>query len=261
MIELSVVIVTFNSAKTIVDCLSSIIQADSNSQIEIIVVDNVSQDGTPALIREQFPNVRLIENRENIGFGAGNNIGVARATGRYLALINPDLSVHQDTLAILINCLKQDSSIGMVGPRTYAPTGTVQMTARPPYTLLHILITYWHLRWLSSQLTYGAYHAINHHADQPTDAAWLQGSCLLMARSLYQAIGGFDEEYFLYMEDVDLSEQVLSTGKRVVYCPDASATHIGGASTGGEPLLRVRGYHISPLYHFGKNKGEQASSS
>lgn len=220
--------------------------------MECIVVDNASTDGTPERIQREFPKIRVVIQAENRGFGAANNVGVRAATGAVIALVNPDVVLGEDALARMASYVVQQDDVGIVGPRTFEADGSLAMSARPDYTPLRIAAKYLGLDRLSPTLVYSTYPPMLASADAPLDVDWLQGSCMVMRKSVYEEVGGFDEGFFLYLEDVDLSERVRSAGYRVVYFPDAEVGHEGGTSTQGFHFIRVKNYHDSPLYYYGK---------
>lgn len=248
--KISAIIVTYNSGDDIIHCLDSLLASDPLP--EIIVVDNASTDGTPQRIEQEYPSIKLITNDDNRGFGAANNQGVAIANGDIIALINPDLIVEPNALAILSNYLTQHPKVGIVGPKTVNSNEEIAITSRPEYNVWRILT-----RWLAidrfiPQLTYGNYPDQMRSATQPFECDWLQGSCLVMRRQDYLSINGFDEGFFLFMEDTDICARVKDLGQKIIYHPDATVMHKESTTVSRYPLVRIRGYHISPLYYFRK---------
>ncbi len=251
---LSTLVVTYNSAAHIGPCLESLLASRGFDAVEILVVDNASADATRAIITARFPTVRLIASPVNLGFAAANNLAARQATGDYLAIVNPDLTVPPDSLRRLVDYLEQAPAVGIAGPRTLDTEGRVTLSARPPYSLWHILGMHWYFGAICPRLIYGRYVALNRTADLPVDVGWLQGSCLVLRRSLFEQLGGFDESFFLYVEDIDLCDRARQQGYRIVFVPMAMAVHLGGATTRAQPLMRVRGYHASPLHYFRKRQ-------
>lgn len=225
---------------------------DHDVSLETIVVDNASEDETVRLIREHSPTVKIIQASENRGFGGGNNLGFASASGEFVALINSDLVVEKNTLVTLVQYLQENPEVGVIAPRTLNEAGMISQTARSVYTPLYIAGNYLGVGKLSPRLENGSAYAVNLSAEQPQEVAWLQGSCLVLRHSLYAQLGGFDENFFLYVEDVDLCKRIHSQGLKVVYHPSVRVMHVGATSTGRFPFVRVRGYHLSPLYYFRK---------
>lgn len=254
MVALSIIIVTYNPGERISEDLRPLMDAAGAPETEVIVVDNASTDGTPARIRRDCPAVQLIANTENKGFSAANNDGFRLSSGQYLVFVNPDLLLKSDTLNGMKVYLDQHPDVGIVGPKTVDEQGHVSPTARPPYTLGRVIVKYLGLDRLLPGLVYGAYLQAAREQTEPFDVGWLQGSCLMVRREVYQQVGGFDDGFFLYVEDADLCQRIIQAGWRAVFLPDAVATHYGGTTTGRYPLIRVRHYHLSPLHYFRKQQ-------
>jgi len=246
--SVSAVVVTYNAADVIAGCLGDLLDAAD----EVIVVDNASSDGTPELIRRDFPAVRLVEAGANLGYGAGNNLGVSHASGDIVAIVNPDVRLTRDALAALVAYVCDRPDAGIVGPRTVDDGGQISMSARPAYTPGRVLAVYLGLanRW--PRLAYGDMPERLRTAQAPLDVDWLQGSCIVVPRRVYEALGGFDERFFLFAEDVDLCERAGQAGWRVVYLPGACVTHGGSSSVKRAHRISTRSYHTSPLHYFRK---------
>lgn len=252
MDTVSVIIVTYNTGRTILETLASLSPQRDDLTLQIIVVDNQSTDETTQLVQSHYPHVQLVISATNRGFGGGNNYGFQFSSGDYIALVNPDLRVHPSMLAALVQYLKDNPHVGVVGPRTSDANGHISITAHTGYSLIEIAFSYFGLVQRFPTIFNRRDIAINSHATEPRIVDWLQGSCLVMRREIYEAIQGFDEEFFLYVEDVDLCHRIQDTGKQVIYYPQAKATHLEGTSAKNFPYFRVRGYHLSPLYFFRK---------
>jgi N-acetylglucosaminyl-diphospho-decaprenol L-rhamnosyltransferase len=152
----------------------------------------------------------------------------------------------------MIDYLAAHPEVGIVGPRTLEADGDIAPTARARYSLLRLIAKYWGLDRLSPQLVYGKYLHLVQTAKSPFQADWLQGSCLVMQRAFYAELNGFDEDFFLFMEDADLCERAKAAGKVNVYLPDAQVMHHGSTTVSRFPLIRVRSYHQSPIHYFRK---------
>jgi GT2 family glycosyltransferase len=248
----SVIIVTYNTGKTILETLESLSTQSDDISTQIIVVDNQSTDETTQLIQGHYPAVNLVVSETNRGFGGGNNYGFQSSSGDFIALVNPDLRVHPSMLTMLVQYLKANPHVGVVGPQTIDADGEISVTAHADYSLTAIALSYFGLAQRFPGLFNQHDLKINHGTTQPQIVDWLQGSCLMMPREVYNTVGGFDEAFFLYVEDVDLCHRIRATGKQVVYYPQATATHLQGTSARNFPYFRVRGYHLSPLYFFRK---------
>jgi len=234
-VNVSVIIVTYNSAPCIEACLASV-AAQEGVTLEIIVVDNASTDNTVALV-QRFGSVRLLSNKENIGFGRANNQAFGVSQGGLVYLLNPDSHLPEcDTLARLCAALKAHDRWGMAGNRILSLDGTEE--SRP------------NLRYP------GQRHVRRDFSKLPGEIAWVLGASMLIRREIYAALGGFDPGFFLYCEDTDLGLRVREIGHEVGFIPEVTVRHVGGASEhGNDPydvckrkmtsMLRFRQKHYS----------------
>lgn len=237
-IDLSIIIVSWNVAELLAACLESI-QAgttDDDSprnklRVEVIVVDSASSDHTTAMIRERYPSVKLLRQTENLGFTRCNNIGLRAAAGRHLMLLNPDTEVIGDALPQMVGYLDAHPAVGIVGPRTLNSDGATQSTRRRfPGLLVGFLESTWLQPYAPKSLL--DYYYVNGEADDAVlDVDWMQGSALMARREVYEQIGGLDEGYVMYSEEVDWCRRAKNAGWRVVYLGTARIIHHGGKST------------------------------
>ena len=219
---------------------------------ETIVVDNGSSDGTVAFVRERFPDVRLIE-QENLGMGAGNNAGMRVASGAYFLLLNSDAWVLGDAIDRLVAFAEAHPEAAVVGPRLRNPDGTLQRSARGFPTLWRLATEYLFLRKLAPRSTLlNAFYGGGFAHDEPREVDWLYGACLLVRRDAADAVGLFDEEFFMFSEETDWCYRFRAAGWTVWFCPDAEVVHVGGASHGGR-LFREN--LRSQLRFFAKHHG------
>ncbi len=226
---LSIIIVSYNVAAIMRDCLHSIVRETSTPH-EIIIIDNASTDESCAMVEREFPNVHLIRNRDNQGFAKANNQGLREAKGEYVLFLNPDTIVLDHALDKMLGFLRHNAHIGLLGPHTFNAGGvTTQATALYHPSLMgafhtHIplwrLVPFWHPTLLGEYIPEGS-GAVD----------IVKGSCMLMRTALARDIGGMNELYFMYSEEVDLSEAVRKCGLMVYYYAEASIIHLGGAST------------------------------
>ena len=194
-IQLSAITVTYNPGSEILDCIQSLYSTTVGFPTEVIIVDNASTNDMMIAIQQTFPTVYIVRNDSNLGFGEANNIGVARAQGEYIALVNPDVVVKPEALEHMVDYLRQNPDIGVVGPRTFKPTGEISFTARPPHTVFQIAGQYLYFANLIPRIMYGSIHRVNMRATAPTSVPWLQGSCLVMRREIFERINGFDSGF------------------------------------------------------------------
>jgi N-acetylglucosaminyl-diphospho-decaprenol L-rhamnosyltransferase len=233
-IDLSVVIVSYNTSDLLSNCLSSIeawLEANSHSS-EIIVIDNASTDGTSSMIRRRFPDIVLIENRKNAGFAAANNQGMRAARGRYIVLLNPDTTVIGDAFGQLASYLDTHPDVGLAGPRLIYPDGSVQPSRRRFPTRLTgylestILQEYW-----PDNRVVRRYYLTDRPDNRTQQVDWLVGACLMVRREAIESAGMLDERYFMYSEEVEWSYRLARCGWKIVYLPRATVVHHEGASS------------------------------
>lgn len=215
----SAVVLNYRSAKDTVRCVQALRKQSIASAIEIIVIDNHSEDDSIGLIRSQLsrvPAVRIVEERENIGYGSGNNDALRFARGRYLLIVNPDNALPPDTVERMLSALRSHPDAGIAGPALVHPDGSIRPSARqfPRFADL-----------LSKRLFPGKWQAAYDRTmtaaegEDVREVDWLVGACLLMPMELFRKLGGFDERFFLFFEDIDLCRRVHVLGKKVLYLP------------------------------------------
>ncbi|WP_430400324.1 glycosyltransferase family 2 protein [Flavobacterium sp.] len=240
--QLSVIILNYNVRFFLEQCVFSVQKALENINGEIIVVDNNSSDESCAMIKEKFPNVKLIENKENSGFPKGNNIGVAEAKGEYICILNPDTVVSEDTFIKILSTKNWQLNTGIVGCKLIDGTGNFLPESKrgvpTPWVAFTKIFGLYKLFPNSSWFNqYYAQHITENHSGK-VDV--LVGAFMFMKRSLYLEIGGFDENCFMYSDDIDLSYMVLKSGKQNYYFHETSVIHYKGESTVRDGLYMKR---------------------
>jgi N-acetylglucosaminyl-diphospho-decaprenol L-rhamnosyltransferase len=232
MPDLSIIIVSYNVESILRDCLQSIIRetAPGRYSYEIIIVDNASTDASCAVIEHEFPEAVLIKNADNQGFAKANNQGLARARGRLVLFLNPDTIILERAVERLCALLDSRPDIGVLGPHTYNADGrTTQATALHQPTLwgaFYLHVPLWRLVPFWKPVLLGEF------TPERTGAVDIvKGCCMLMRTALAREIGGMNEQYFMYSEEVDVCEAVRARGFVVWYTMEASIIHLGGAST------------------------------
>lgn len=256
--KLSIVIICWNDWKVIENCLRSIFEGTHDIEFEVIVSDNGSSDGSIEKIRQQFPAVRLLENRANLGFARGNNAGIREARGEYVLILNPDTIIHDGSLDRWIAFADRHPEAGAFGCRVNNPDGTYQQSARPFPTPLREWLRALGLQPLG-HLVPGpfadTYLPWKGNAERRVD--WQSGCCVMFRADVLRKVNGFDERFFYQFEEVDLCHRVWEAGYSIRFTPEASITHLGGQSVGRFPLRfavevgrnRYRYYYK----HFGKS--------
>lgn len=253
--RLSIVVLSWNTANLLAACLSSLQAAGGLAWEDVIVVDNASGDGSADLVERRFPAVRLVRNAVNEGYAAGNNRGAALARGQHLLLLNSDTEVARGTLERLVEFLEAHPSHAACAPRLVHPDGAVQLSAkRFPSLATAVFFDTWFQRWFPANREIPRYfmadfdHLTSRDVDQPPGAA------LLIRRDLWCALGGFDEELWLFFNDVDLCRRAAALGFRVAYRAEVAVVHHEGASTRQFPAFGAM-WHRNRLAYYRKTFG------
>lgn len=243
--RIAAVVVTHDTCADALECLATLRDAGAD---EVVLVDCGSRDGTVAAVRQRFGWVRVLA-LDNVGYGQGANAGVRHTTAPYVAVANADTRFPPGSLRTLADALDADPSIGAVGPAVCYPDGRRQASARRFPTLRqaagHALFGLW---WPRNPWT-RAYRMLDHDPEQPRDVDWLSGCALLLRRDAFEAVGGFDPRYFMYVEDVDLCYRLRRAGWRLRYLPTVRVVHRVGAST-GRRRARMVVEHARSLHRF-----------
>ena len=252
--ELSIVVVTFNSSDYIEACLQAFNQASENLPTVKIVVDNGSQDQTIALVKHNFSDWRIIQNSSNIGYGAACNLGIKDSQAPFILISNPDVVVQESTVTELLGYIQGNPSCGIAACQLINSDGTTQRSYRRSPLPHHILGRALERLPLFKGHIHSSSYLMN---DKPADAShqvdWLLGSCMLLRRSALDAIGLFDERFFLYCEDVDLCWRMNCRGWQVTYYPQAQAFHHHQQKSTHRPFSQLAWIHLlSMLRHWKK---------
>lgn len=256
MIDLSIIIVSWNVADLLAACLDSLFMPENASiTTEIIVVDSASTDDTVALVQQHYPQVILLPQSENLGFVRCNNIGLAQAQGRYVLLLNPDTEIIGDTLPQLVAYMDQNPTVGITGPHTLNTDGTTQSTRRHfPSIAIGFFESTW-LQALAPKSLLDHYYITDKpdHAVFPVD--WVQGSALMARHAVYAQIGGLDPTFVMYSEELDWCKRAKSAGWEVHYVGTAQIIHHGGKSSEQVTARRHIHFQQSKLHYFHKHHG------
>jgi len=229
---LSVIIVSWNVRDLLQRALASVYASwDDKPGLEIIVVDNASHDDSVAMLHADFPDVHVIANTENRGFPGGNNQGLAAATGDFLLLLNPDTEIVDDALPRMVDYLLAHPDVGMVGPQLLNPDGSVQSSRRRFPTLPVLFLESTWLEKLAPRKLLRHYYAQEQPDDLVQDVDWITGAAMLTRREAFAHVGGMDEGFFMYSEELDWCRRMREAGWRVVYFPEARIVHHEGKSS------------------------------
>jgi len=255
--DLSIIIVNWNVRDLLRRCLHSLLRPSTHPlQHEIIVIDNASNDGSVEMLRTEFPQVRLIANEENRGFTAANNQGLAVAGGRYLLLLNPDTEVVDDALTVMVRYMEEHPQVGVLGPRLLYPDGRLQPSRRRFPTFATALLESTVIQqWSPDNRVLRRYYMRDTPDDETQEVDWLVGACLLVRREVYEQVGGLDEGFFMYSEELDWCKRIKEAGWRIVYLPTATVIHHEGKSSEQVVAARHIYFQSSKVRYFRKHHG------
>ncbi|MBI9041779.1 glycosyltransferase family 2 protein [Lutibacter sp.] len=237
--DISVVIVNYNVRYFLEQCILSIIDATKNLSVEVIVVDNNSTDESVSFLQKNYPNIILIVNKENVGFSKANNQGVAISKGEYVLILNPDTVVAEDTLETVFNFAKTNQNIGILGTKLIDGSGCFLPESKrgipTPSASFNKLFG------ISNKQT-GKYYATHLMENESGVVAVLVGAFMFLKKSIYNEVKGFDEDYFMYGEDIDLCFKVLNKGYQNYYFAETQIIHYKGEST-KKDIIYLKYFH------------------
>ncbi|HZY44365.1 MAG TPA: glycosyltransferase family 2 protein [Anaerolineae bacterium] len=252
----SIVIVNWNACDVLLRCLRSIEAAAPDRSTDTMVIDNASQDNSVAQIRQQFKWVTLIENAENVGFAAANNQGIRASCGEFILLLNPDTELHSDSLQHLIQFMRDHPHCGAAGPRLLKPDGTLQPSAFPLPSLGREV---WRLFQLDAIKPYALYSMSRWPIDTARSVESVQGACVIVRRAALDQIGLFDEDYFIYSEEIDLCHRLRKVGWSIDWVPQSKVMHYGGQSTRQVAAEMFKWLYQGKITFFRKHSGRPAA--
>jgi N-acetylglucosaminyl-diphospho-decaprenol L-rhamnosyltransferase len=242
--RVAAVVVNFESGTALTECLRTLV---SESPAEVVVVDNGSSDGSVEPVRRDFPAVEVVVPGRNLGYGAAANRGAAATTAELILVCNSDLSIHPGALAALVAVLDQQPDVAVTGPLIRTPAGDRYPSARQFPSLIdaggHALLGLFVPNNPFTRNYQRSDMALTDDTPQRVD--WVSGSCFLVRRSAFEAVGGFDEAYFMYAEDADLCWRLAGSGWGTAYVPASEVLHVQGVSTDHHPYQMIVEHHRS----------------
>lgn len=259
-LQLSIVIVSWNVCELLRACLAAIEPGRDTLALEVIVVDGGSADGSPRMVREAFPWVRLVARPDNVGFPKGNNIGLEMASGRYILLLNPDTVVLGQALQTMVAYLEANPAVGALGGQLLNPDGSVQSSRRRFPTLLTAFFESTWLQPLAPRRLLAHYYLLDRPDNAISQVDWVVGACLLVRGEIVQQIGGLDEGYFMYSEELDWCKRIKAAGWQIVYLPTAQIIHHYGKSSEQAVTSRHINFQRAKLRYFWKYHGRPAAN-
>ena len=258
----SVIIVNYNVKDFLAQALRTIRKSFAYAQqrrpgleSEIFVVDNASEDGSVEMVQSQFPEVITIANKQNAGFARANNIALSRSTGDYILLINPDTLMQEDTIDVMLSAFENDPSIGMAGCKILNPDGTLQLACRRGFPTPWVAFT--KISGLSSLFPqtklFGKYNVTFRDPDKSYEVDAISGSFMMIRRTVFEQIGGLDETFFMYGEDLDWCYRIQQSGWKIFYIADTQIIHYKGESTRRSNIDEIRTFYKAMSVFVEKN--------
>ena len=258
--DLSIIIINWNAAGVISNCLESINNADENISYETLLVDNASTDNSIDLIRSQYPWVHLITNCKNIGFARANNLAIERARGRYLLLLNPDTEIYPHTLTKLLNYADNHLKIGCIGPKILNPDYSVQRSCWRGFPDLKMALSDAFYLWKFPNLPFiKEIEFSNEQLNNIIDVDHLLGACILIRRKTWDEVGEFDKKFFIFFEETDWCYRAKLCNWRIIYYPDSIIIHLGEHSVHQKPEINIPIYYQSYIKFYKKHHSDKWS--
>ena len=269
MVDISVVIVSWNVRSLLERCLRSVaaraispdVETGGAVRTEVIVVDNGSTDGSPEMVRTEFPDVQVRVNAHNRGFAAANNQAIATAQGRYVLLLNPDAEIVGDALQAMMAYADVHRNVAVIGPQLLFPDGTVQPSRyRFPTLATAVLESTW-LQPCAPKRVLDRYYVRDVPENTTHDVDWVRGAALMARREAIEQIGLLDEGFFMYSEELDWCRRMRDAGWRIVYLPQAQIIHHEGKSSEQAIADRHVNFETSKVRYFRKHHGNSVAAA
>jgi N-acetylglucosaminyl-diphospho-decaprenol L-rhamnosyltransferase len=239
------VVVNFEPGPLLTECVRSVLADTSAGEVELVVVDNGSHDGSIETLQTAFPEVHVISSPGNVGYARAANLGIAATRAPVVAVLNPDLTMEPGTAKAMRACFDDEPRLGAAGPRIRNVDGSDYPSARKspsvPVAVGHGLFGLW---WPANPFT-ARYRELDADPAQPRSVDWVSGAAIWLRRAALDAVGGWDERYFMYMEDLDLCRRIRGAGFEVAYEPAGGVIHVQGASTSQHPYRMLAQHHRS----------------
>lgn len=253
-LDLSITICSWNTVSDLEKCLASLESVQNEANFEVIVVENNSEDDSEEMVRTKFGWVKLLPQSVNLGFTKGHNLALGHAMGEILALLNSDTIVHPGAIAEIVKFIRSTPDAGVVGPKLLNTDGSLQMSCRrfPKPMAAAFRNTLLGRLFPNNKFTADYLMADSDHESVRT-VDWVSGAALFISKRLYDEIGGLDEEFFMFSEDVDYCRRCWNAGFKVYYLPSAVITHAIGRSTDKAPNRMIAQFHRSMYRYYVKH--------
>ncbi|MCL5986637.1 MAG: glycosyltransferase family 2 protein [Actinobacteria bacterium] len=231
--DLSIIVINWNTRDLLYNCLRSVFFEIGNHGIEfeVLVVDNGSSDGSQEMVRTEFKGVKLIESRENMGYCRAANLGVQQSKGRHVLIANSDIEFKEGHLSRVVSFMDDNPGVGAVGPRLINSDGSIQHSCRNFPSFVDATVHAFAGIFFPSNRFSRRYEMMDFDHDKISRVGWVSGACILFRREAFEGVSGFDERYFMYVEDMDICYSLNAAGYSIYYYPDITALHMIGQSS------------------------------
>ena len=258
-IDVSLLIVNYNTCRLTLDCLQSVYQSDTRYSYEIILIDNDSRDDSVECISKSFPEVKLIKNNSNVGFARANNQGIRAATGRHILLLNSDTVVRKDTLEVMVAFMDSHPGVGASGCKVILPDGSLDKACKRgfPTPSASFYYAFGFSRLFPDNPRFNGYQLGYLDSDEEYPVDCLVGAFMMVRRETIAEIGGLDETFFMYGEDLDWCYRIKEAGWGIYYFPQTTIVHLKGGSARRRPLKIVYEFHRAMILFHRKHYSKQ----
>lgn len=245
--DLSVIIITYKERELLKKCLQSVFASLTSYKYEVIVTDSNSQDGSVEMVQKDFPQVKVLDNRVNLGFSKGNNVAIKQAQGKYILLLNADTTVQIDTLELSVRYMEEHNDVGALGCKVLLPSGELDKACRRKFP--NPANSFLRLFGLAKYSDYN----INTPIDQEMEVDAIMGAYFLVRKNVIDEVGMLDEEFFMYGEDLDWCWRIKEAGHKIVYYPKAQITHYKYGASKSVPFRVIRWAHTAMKIFYRKH--------
>jgi len=257
-LQVAFVVVSYNTRDLLLDCLASVLESTQGRSIELVIVDNASEDGSYEAVREAYPHARLIQNSTNLGFGAACNQGIRATSSKFILLLNSDARLTSQAFQALCDCLEQNERCGAAGCRLIDAAGAEVINTRNFLTPLNQAFELAGIKLGSGWLRRARRPIVDRNlVDCSVD--WIDGACLMLRRAALDEAGLFDERFFMYSEDEDLCFRLRKRGWLVCFCGAGTAVHHGAASSQHNRVDMLRHFYLSQMLFLSKHRSRRST--
>ncbi len=254
VIKLSIIIVNYNSSDFLKKCLASLYQSKPTTPFGVLVVDNNSSDNSVGMLKRDFPQVTLIENKENIGFARANNQALQKCQGEFVLFLNPDTLLLHGSIDALVETMQKENKVGVLGCRLINEDGTLQLSWG---RMVNLSNEFWQ-RFISRRYEKGnrlIARYLQRKSRQPHHPHWVTGACMIARQQALKEVGDFDQNFFMFLEDVDLCHRMRKRGWEILYTPSTEVIHLRGKSMETNRARALKAYRKSQLHFYRKHYG------